>query len=224
MLHVSTFRFNNFYENTYLAFDNTSACILIDPGMYTQEERSSIDQYIAFLQLRVQYIVLTHAHIDHILGLAYAMKKYNAPLLTHAGEYRNLPLVQKYAAQQGYVLNDIPGTVSLLQQGDHVQTGELSFEVLHTPGHTPNSISLYDQRHHKLFSGDVLFAHAIGNTYLPGGNSDQLMDTINNSIRSLPGETCCFPGHGSAFSIDYIKQSLQKGYYKGLTVQQAIPA
>jgi hydroxyacylglutathione hydrolase len=222
MLHVATFRFNNFYENTYLAFDNAGECMLIDPGMYTVEERNCIDNYIADLKLNIRYIALTHAHIDHILGLSYALQKYNCPLVTHQAEHRNLPLVKNYGITQGYALDDISGDVLFIQENDTVQVGSETYFIRHTPGHTQNSISLYNEQAGKIFSGDILFSAAIGNTFLPGGNLDQLLNTIETKMLPLPPQTIFFPGHGSAATIGYIHHAVEKGYFRGLSLQQAI--
>jgi glyoxylase-like metal-dependent hydrolase (beta-lactamase superfamily II) len=222
MLHVATFRFNHFYENTYLAFDNAGVCMLIDPGMYTKEERDQIDRHISFLGLQIRYIILTHAHIDHILGLAYAQQRYEAPLVVHRAEYRNLPLLKNYGATQGYVLDDIKDNVLFVQEGDAIQLGSLSFAVYHTPGHTPNSISLYNEPEAKLFSGDVLFYNAIGNTHLPGGDRRQLIETIETKILSLPPDTEFYPGHGSSTTIGYIRSAIEKGYFSHLKIPQAL--
>jgi glyoxylase-like metal-dependent hydrolase (beta-lactamase superfamily II) len=222
MLHVATFRFNDYYENTYLAYDNAGECMLIDPGMYTTEERNAIDSYIASLQLNIKYIALTHAHLDHILGLSYAMHTYNCPLLVHPAEHRNLPLLKNYGISQGYTMNDIPNNVLFIQENDVVQVGSQTFHVWHTPGHTQNSISLYNEQAGKIFSGDILYSNAIGNTWLPGGNLEQLINTIETKMLSLPPHTNFFPGHGATTSIHAINQTIQKGYFKGLGLEQAI--
>lgn len=222
MLHVATFRFNNYYENTYLAFDNAGECMLIDPGMYTAEERNCIDNYISALKLNIRYIALTHAHIDHILGLSYALNRYDCPLIIHQAEYRNLPLLKNYGISQGYTLNDVTGDVQFVQENDTVQVGSLTYTILHTPGHSQNSISLYNKQAAKIFSGDILFSHAIGNTFLPGGNLDQLINTLETKMFPLPPQTIFFPGHGSATTIGYVQHAVQKGYFKGLSLQQAI--
>jgi len=222
MLYVATFRFNNFYENTYLAYDNTRECLLIDPGMYTIEERNCMDSFISFQKLNLRYIALTHAHLDHILGLSYAMHKYKTPLLVHQAEHRNLPLLKNYGSTQGYALDDITDNFSFVQEGDIINVGVQSYDVYHTPGHTPNSISLYNESAGRIFSGDILFSTTIGNTHLPGGNQQQLIHTIETKMLPLSQQTIFFPGHGPSATINYIHQAIQKGYFRGLSLQQAL--
>ena len=213
MVHVSTFRFNNFFENTYIVFDDTGQCMIVDPGMYTTAEREAVDDYISFLGLQIQYVVLTHAHIDHILGLSYIMHRYRVPLIIHESEYRNLELLRNYGKTLGYELDKAGNDTIFADTGSQVAVGNMLFSVLLTPGHTQHSISLYNEAAACIFSGDVLYANAIGNTSLPGGNLAQLIDTLREKILTLPANTVFYPGHGPVGSIGYVQQSLKDGYF-----------
>jgi glyoxylase-like metal-dependent hydrolase (beta-lactamase superfamily II) len=213
MLHISTFRCNNFYENTYVLFDDKGDALILDPGMYSSAERSMVDKHISWLGLSIRYVVLTHAHIDHMLGLAYVMQRYAAPLIVHPSEYRNLELLRTYGLNTGYQLDKVPDNIVFTDEGEEIVSGELRFSVLVTPGHTPYSISLYCADKDILFSGDILYANAIGNTSLPGGNQQQLIDTLHDRILPLPEKTVFYPGHGPVSTIGYVRESLKDGYF-----------
>jgi glyoxylase-like metal-dependent hydrolase (beta-lactamase superfamily II) len=215
MLNIATFRVNTFLENTYLLFDESGTAVVVDPGMYTQEERYSFDRYVHDLSLRVKYVFLTHAHIDHILGLAYVQQRYGAILVAQEGEIRNLPLLKSYGAGLGYVLNEVNGEMLKVKEGDTIHLGQHLFTILATPGHTPHSISFYLARQHCIFSGDVMYMNSLGNTSLPGGNAAQLKATVQNQMLKLPAETVFYPGHGSVSKIEYINHSILNGYFKG---------
>jgi hydroxyacylglutathione hydrolase len=215
MLYVAAFRFNTYLENTYIVFDRLGKAAVIDPGMYTPAERHIFDRYLYDMGLQLHNALLTHAHIDHILGLAYVQQRYNVPVTGHEGELRSLPLLKSYGAGLGYLLDDVKGEVVKVQEGGMVNVGEEVFTILLTPGHTQHSISFYLAEQQLIFSGDVVFMSSLGNTSLPGANAAQLRDTVKNRILTLPSATVFFPGHGPVSTIRYISDSYEKGYLKG---------
>jgi glyoxylase-like metal-dependent hydrolase (beta-lactamase superfamily II) len=183
----------------------TREAIVIDPG----DEVDRIEQVLKKYQLTVKAIVSTHAHIDHVGGLAKLHKLTNAPVMMH-GE--DLPLYKAMDIQAGFLgiaPPDVTEVNQLIKEGDTLGWGGFKAQVLHTPGHTPGSVCLYLPRAQdetrvtapQLFAGDTLFAGSIGRTDLWGGSMPKIMDSLVGKILELPDETAVHPGHGLATTI-----------------------
>jgi glyoxylase-like metal-dependent hydrolase (beta-lactamase superfamily II) len=173
--------------------EETGEAIVIDPG----DEIERVQEVLARHKLRAKYIVATHAHIDHVGGLAQLKRATGAPVLMHAGD---LSLYQNLAVQAQWLGVPPPGVVSVdqfLKEGDTLSVGSYLFEVLHTPGHSPGSLSLHlSGEQQKIFSGDTLFQGSIGRTDLWGGSYEEILRSIHNRLLIFPDETLVFPGHG----------------------------
>jgi glyoxylase-like metal-dependent hydrolase (beta-lactamase superfamily II) len=178
--------------------EESGEAIVIDPG----DEIERVQEVLARHKLRPKYIVATHAHIDHVGGLAELKRATGAAVLMHAGD---LPLYQSLGVQAQWLGVPPPGVVSVdqfLKEGDTLSVGPYVFEVLHTPGHSPGSLSLHlSGNQQKLFSGDTLFQGSIGRTDLWGGSFDQILQSIHERLLIFPDETPVFPGHGPATMI-----------------------
>jgi glyoxylase-like metal-dependent hydrolase (beta-lactamase superfamily II) len=178
--------------------EESGEAIVIDPG----DEIEHVQEVLTRHKLRPKYIVATHAHIDHVGGLAELKRATGAPVLMHAGD---LPLYQNLTLQAGWLGVPPPGVVNVdqfLKEGDTLSVGPYVFEVLHTPGHSPGSLSLHlSGNRRKLFSGDTLFQGSIGRTDLWGGSFDQILRSIHERLLIFPDETPVFPGHGPATMI-----------------------
>jgi len=178
--------------------EETGEAIVIDPG----DEIERVQQVLARHKLRPKYIVATHAHIDHVGGFAELKRATGAAVLMHAGD---LPLYQNLALQAEWLGVLPPGIASVdqfLKEGDTLRIGSHVFEVLHTPGHSPGSLSLHlPGAQEKLFSGDTLFQGSIGRTDLWGGSYEQILRSIHERLLVFPDETPVFPGHGPATVI-----------------------
>jgi hydroxyacylglutathione hydrolase len=185
---------------------DTREALVVDPG----EEVDRILQILARHRLTVRAIVSTHAHIDHVGGLRRMQQVTGAPVLMHGDDlelYRHLDV---QAAFLGMRPPDSAEVNQLLHEGDTLRWGRFSASVLHTPGHTPGSISLYVPPEKdvpeapssgKLVAGDTLFAGSIGRTDLWGGSLDQILRSIHQKLLVLPEETIVFPGHGPVTTI-----------------------
>jgi len=176
----------------------TGEAVVIDPG----DDIERVQEILARHGLRARYIVATHAHIDHVAGIEKLQRASGAAVLLHEGD---LPLYQNLAMQAAWLGVRPPGTVEVdqfLREGDALRWGSLQLEVLHTPGHSPGSLSLHlTGEHGRIFSGDTLFQGSIGRTDLWGGSFDQILRSIQNTLLRLPDDTPVFPGHGPATTI-----------------------
>jgi len=169
--------------------------MIIDPGA----DAEVILKKISDLELDIKYIVLTHSHIDHVGALKEVKEATGAEIAVHAEDAASLQGQSFIAEQFGIPFQDPPSPDRLLQDGDSVDIGDLSFSVLHTPGHSPGGICLFGEG--TVFSGDTLFNFGIGRYDLPGGDYDQLMNGITTRLMVLPDETAVYPGHGPATTI-----------------------
>lgn len=196
--------FNPFYENTYVIHDDERTAIIVDPGCYEPYEREQLKQYIATHKLTVKLIINTHCHIDHVLGNAFAKEEFGAPLWVPEGEKELLAAVPDYATNWGitaYQQAEIDRYIGT----DPITVGKLSFEVRLAPGHSPGHLVFYNAEDKVLIGGDVLFRESIGRTDLPGGDHQQLLDSIKRELFTLPDDTTVYSGHGPTTNIGYEK-------------------
>ncbi len=170
--------------------EKTKKAVVIDPG--GDEDR--ILDYCTEKQLDVVYIVNTHGHLDHVCGNGRIQAATGAQIVMHADDiaYFNDPTVKKYFSGLG--LPESPPASISVQDGDIITFGEEQLQVIHTPGHTPGGICLYSPPH--CFTGDTVFAGAVGRTDFPGGSMRQMLDAIKTRLLTLPEDTIVWPGHG----------------------------
>jgi glyoxylase-like metal-dependent hydrolase (beta-lactamase superfamily II) len=183
----------------------TREALVVDPG----DEIERILQLLGRHRLTVKAIISTHAHIDHVGGLAKMHQYTAAPVMMHRDD---VPLYQGMdiqAAFLGVAPPEVGDIDQLLTDGDALQWGSLDAQVIHTPGHSPGSISLYlppdvgkvRLAAPQLFAGDTLFAGSIGRTDLWGGSMDQILDSLRGKVMQLPDDTVVHPGHGPRTTI-----------------------
>ena len=185
--------------------------IVIDPGDEVERILGLLGRY----KLTVKVIVSTHAHIDHVGGLAKLHQYTGAPVMMHNDD---LPLYHAMDVQAEFLGMQAPELVDvdhLLKEGDALSWGGFEANVIHTPGHSPGSVSLYLPKDSgqikltqpQLFAGDTLFAGSIGRSDLWGGSYDQLMDSLKSKLLQLPDDTVVHPGHGPSTSIGHERHS-----------------
>ena len=198
-----------FQQHTRIvACETTRQAICIDPG----DEAQRIVETLERLGLTLQAITLTHAHLDHVGGVAALKKlKPEAKINLHKGDefmYRALPeqpawigIPRAQWASLGFAFEEPPPIDEYWTDGQKYAVGNLEFEVRHCPGHTPGHVVLYEPKEQKVFVGDVLFAGSIGRTDLPGGSTEQLLDSIKNKLLTLDDDVTVYSGHGSLTTI-----------------------
>ncbi len=201
MIHIQKFTFNPFQENTYVLYDDTLACVIIDPGCYEKEEKQALDNFIQTKHLKVTHLLNTHGHVDHVLGNAFVKHRYGVNLYIHPSDEATLRSVQTYAPAYGFVLYEPLEPDHYLNEGDTVTFGNSTLEVLFVPGHAPGHIAFYNAFQKICIGGDVLFQGSIGRTDLPGGNFDTLIESIQTKLFPLDEEVVVYPGHGGSTTI-----------------------
>jgi len=186
--------------NCYIVGDEaTGEGIVIDPG----GDADLILETVQSKKLNVKLVVNTHGHFDHIMANGKVMEATGAPLAIHpddAGMLTN-PL-RSFALFVGKIHPSPPATV-LLEEGSTVEVGSIKLQVLHTPGHSAGSVSLWCTQEKAVFSGDVLFNMGIGRTDFPGGSYRVLLQSIREKLFTLPDETMVYPGHGPETTIGF---------------------
>lgn len=205
-MKVQSFTFNPFSENTYILYDETSECIIIDPGCYDAEEKQEIEDYITKENLKPVRLLNTHCHIDHILGNKFIAEKYNLQLEIHPNEEALLKAAATYGPGYGIFMDPSPVAKLSLEEGKEIKFGNSILKMILAPGHSPGSICLYNENDKILIGGDVLFRESIGRSDLPGGDSNTLLESIKNKLYVLPDDVIVFPGHGPATGIGYEKK------------------
>ncbi|MFK7797245.1 MAG: MBL fold metallo-hydrolase [Aureispira sp.] len=210
MTNVHAFAFNPFSENTYLVYDDSQECLIIDPGCYTASERQQLHDFIAQQQLKPVRLINTHCHIDHVLGNRYVAETYGLELEIHQGELpvlETVPMVAQMYGIPNIQQSPDPNPERYLQEGDFITFGNSQLKILLTPGHSPASVSFYCEASKFVIGGDVLFQGSIGRTDLPGGNHSTLMESIEREFMSLPDDTVVYAGHGPATTVGKERQS-----------------
>jgi hydroxyacylglutathione hydrolase len=201
MIEIKTFVFNAFQVNTYVLSDETGECIIVDAACYGQKEKDTLDQYVLSNNLKPVMLVNTHCHVDHVLGMQFVAQKYIPRVEIHEEESWHLMDAKDHGIIFGFNVDEPPVVTGYLSEENEVVFGHSSLKVLHVPGHSPGSVSFYNLAQNFVLTGDVLFKGSIGRTDLPGGEYNQLMQSILTKIMILPPDTIVYPGHGPSTTI-----------------------
>ena len=192
---IETGSFGPWGTNAYLIWDGRSPdALVLDPGMGAA---TALMDRAAANQLRVHLIANSHGHIDHVFDNAALHRASHAPIAIHPADAYRLQGPNTY----GYEM-EASSAERDLRDGDQLRIGDLTFDVLHTPGHTEGSVCLYEEQHTLLLSGDVLFAGSYGRTDLPGGDDQAMVASLRRLAEQLPPEVRVLPGHGTETTVE----------------------
>lgn len=207
MTKIKVFVFNPFQENTFLLYDESNECIIIDAGCNEEHEFKELDSFITENNLTLKLIINTHCHIDHIMGNAYLIDKYNVPSIAHKEDMPLLERSNDMALAFGFNIQEPPIPGQFVNEGDEIKFGNTTLLVKHVPGHSPGSIALYNKDEQFVIVGDVLFKGGIGRTDLPGGDYHTLIASINDKLFTLNDDVVVYSGHGESSTIAHEKST-----------------
>lgn len=215
MLEINKYTFNLFSENTYLIHDTESRdALVIDPGNMDDNEDDILIDFIDKNNLKLLYIIVTHSHIDHILGTAILKEKFGASFLAPEKDMPLLLHAREQGEAFGLEIKPLPEPDSFVEEGNQLKLGNWYAEFLFTPGHTPGEHCVYFKDQKILFSGDVLFKDTIGRTDLWGGEYDTLLNSIKLKLLTLPGDVTVYPGHGEETTI--LREKINNPFFKAI--------
>lgn len=201
-MKIKQFTFNPFQENSYILWDETRECIIIDPGCYEDSEKEILEKFIVDNDLNPVKLINTHCHIDHILGNKFVSEQWNIDLYTHKDDIILLEGAGSIAKTYGFSKYEgSPFPKYFLKEGDSLEFGNSSLKILYTPGHAPGHICLLNLADKFIVSGDVLFNGSIGRTDLPGGDFETLITSIKTKLLCLDDEVIVYCGHGPSTTI-----------------------
>ena len=206
-MKIKRFVFNPFQENTFVLYDESKECVIIDPGCYEKAEEEELENFISENGLKPVALLNTHCHIDHILGNQFVAEKWGVELQMHKDDLpllENAGQVSKMYGLQNYSGSPFPK--HFLKEGDKFTFGESKLDVIFTPGHAPGHICFYGKKHNFIISGDVIFQMSIGRTDLPFGNYDSLIGSITEKLFPLPESTQIYCGHGPNTVLSYERE------------------
>lgn len=202
MLKLESLVFNPFGENTYVIYDESKACVIIDPGCSTSSEENQLFGFIDSHQLKPLMVINTHGHVDHVVGNNAVKRRYGISVAAHPETKYDFTQAKRQAVWLGFQpVGDIDLPEVDLTDDQEIKVGDGVLEVICTPGHAKGSISLYAPVEGWVFTGDALFCRSIGRTDLAGGDFDELRDSIRTRLFALPDDTEVFCGHGETTTI-----------------------
>ena len=205
MISIKSFTFNPFQENTYIAYDETKDCIIVDPGCYDENENSILKSFIEKENLKPVALVNTHCHLDHVFGNKFVADTYNLSPLMHKLDLPMLEYAPLAASKYGVHLGELPEVTNFIEEGDIIKFGNSEFEIIFTPGHAPGHVCLVNKKENITLSADVLFHLSIGRTDLPMADHETLLNSIREKLFVLDDEMIVYPGHGLKTSIGFEK-------------------
>jgi len=181
--------------NAYIVGDEvTKKAIIVDPG----DEPDRILDEVKSDKLEIEFIICTHAHFDHIGAAGDIKKETGAKILLHKNDLETYGLAKDQAAFWGYSMDEVPQPDDFIDEGDEIKVGNLSFKVLHTPGHSKGGICLHGEG--VIITGDTIFQGSVGRTDFPGGSIEELKKSFRRII-DLPENTKVYSGHGPETTV-----------------------
>jgi len=203
MTQIQGFAFNSFQVNTYILWDETNECAIIDPGCYDADEQNTLTGFISENGLKPVRLLQTHCHIDHITGMAFISKEYGLKPEAHEACKGFIRHAEKAAFVYGFEHLEIIVPELPLREGDIVRFGNTELHVVETPGHADGSVCFINHKDKFVITGDVLFHQSIGRTDFPTGDYDLLIKSIREKLLTLPPDYRVYPGHGPDTTIGF---------------------
>jgi hydroxyacylglutathione hydrolase len=207
-MKTETIAVNPFEMNCYIYYDeNSKEGVIIDPAAYIDSEKELIENFIKGENIKIKYILISHGHIDHILGNHWAKEYFNVPVLMNK---EDLPLIE-HAPEQGemfgVIFPDLPKPDKFINEDDTIKFGAAELKIVHTPGHSPGSVCFVDEKEKIIFGGDCLFKGSIGRTDLWMGNTDVLLNSITQKLFKYSDDYVVYPGHYESSTIGEEKKN-----------------
>lgn len=204
-MDITVLTVNPFQENTYVISEGSEA-VIVDPGFSASSEFSMFRRLIEDSGFELKAVLLTHAHVDHVLGLHRVLDYYKVPVYLSHTDLHLWENIMPQAALFGFEVQPFSFTPSDYPP-ERLTTGGLAFDIIPTPGHAPDHVSLYLPEHDVLIAGDALFRESIGRTDLYKGDFTELERSIRENLYILPDHTRVLPGHGPETTIGHEKTS-----------------
>ena len=203
-MEIKSFVFNPIQENTYVVWDESKECIIIDAGNMSAREDKVLAEFVEEQGLKPVLAVNTHCHFDHILGVEFVRSTYGAKFAASSADNAIMLGSKEHCAMFGLEVGELPTTVDIdLATTEEIHFGNTTLRVIPTPGHTPGCVSLLHEESKTLFTGDTLFRESIGRTDLPGGDYPTSIKSILGKILPLGDEVVVYPGHGEKSNIGH---------------------
>lgn len=202
-MNISLFPVNPFVENTYLLWTRKGGeAAIVDPGMMREDERSMVADFIKENDLKLEHVLLSHVHIDHVTSAQWVKEQYGATI-EGGKEDEPFGMTLPIQAEHFRLRTDVQILKfdKYLVENDLILLDNEEIKVLSTPGHSPGSLSFYVPESNFVITGDALFEGSIGRTDLPGGDFDTLISSIRHKLLVLPSDTIVYSGHGNATTI-----------------------
>lgn len=206
-MRIAQFTFNPFSENTYVLYDETLECVIIDPGMTDEDEDGILFDFIRDENLKPMKVLNTHCHIDHILGNASTCNKYGIELYAHRLELAVIERAGAASLMWGVPYRETPAPHHFIDEGDQIRFGNTTLDILFTPGHAPGHVVFIEHQEQVVIGGDVLFRGSVGRVDLPGCNAGDLVNAIQQKLYKLQDNYVVYPGHGPETTIGEEKEN-----------------
>lgn len=206
MSHLKKFVFSPFSENTYVVYDETKECVVIDPGCLSQAEKETLSDFIKKQGLKPKAILQTHTHLDHVFGSAYVKRNFGIPMLMHQADLPVLNDVELRCKTWGIPGYEPVEPDGFLNEGETYSFGNTKFEIIWVPGHAPGHIAFICHEDRYIIGGDCLFRMSIGRTDFPLCSHEKLMESIRNKFFTLPDDYTVYAGHMDETTIGFEKQ------------------
>ncbi len=202
-MNIATLVFNPIQENTYVVWDDTGECAVVDAGNSNPKEDAALRNFLDGHGLKPVLAVNTHGHFDHTMGVEFLRREFGIPFALSRKDQFLLDTAQVSGSLFGVKTARMPAIDVDLDEHEEVRFGNTVLKVIPTPGHTPGHVALYEPKSKNLFTGDTLFRESIGRTDLPGGDYSWIMRSILEQLLPLGDEVVIWPGHGEKSTLGH---------------------